>query len=145
MEKDRLFDAEGMSRRKFLEVMGAAGVSLAGYAFVAKRGVGCRAHCGQRDKAARGVFAYIRRVKGCFDQTLYQKVIGLQMPSRRETRPSGWGPIVKQRGKMPGLFWQTPGSRSSTSTLLLEDNLQKLRLTIDQAQYAKVKTGPWES
>jgi len=50
-----------------------------------KCGVGCRAHDGQRIKHGEDVFAYISRVKGSFDQTLYQKVIGAANAFRRET------------------------------------------------------------
>ena len=76
MDKDRLFDAEGMSRRRFLSVMGAAGVTLAGYAFVASAASDAELTAVKEIKPGEDVFAYISRVRGSFDQTLYQKVIG---------------------------------------------------------------------
>ena len=59
MDKDRLFDAEGMSRRRFLSVMGAAGVTLAGYAFVANAASDAELTTVKEIKPGEDVFAYI--------------------------------------------------------------------------------------
>ena len=76
---------EGLSRRNFLTIVGATGA-------LAVTAVACR-KAGEAEKSAgapaagegvaipevkqkEDVFAYISRVKGGFDQTLYQQVIG---------------------------------------------------------------------
>jgi len=53
------------------------------------------------------IFAYINRVKGSFDQTLYRQVIGgNQMRLKRVMRPLVWGPVMKKRDRMRAAFCQ---------------------------------------
>ena len=65
-----------MSRRQFLVMVGAAGAALAGYRIVGQGGYRRGHHRGDEIKPGEDVFAYISRVKGGFDQTLYRQVIG---------------------------------------------------------------------
>ena len=69
-------DNDGMSRRNFLAVMGAAAGALAGYRSVARAASGGGTIAVAEVKPGEDIFAYISRVKGGFDQTLYQQVIG---------------------------------------------------------------------
>jgi len=63
MEKDCLPDKdEGMSRRKFLTMMGAAGVTLAGYTLAAKAAPGGQGNTLKEVTPGENVFAYMHRV-----------------------------------------------------------------------------------
>ena len=140
MDKDRLFDAEGMSRRRFLSVMGAAGVTLAGYAFVANAASDAELTTVKEIKHGEDVFAYISRVKGSFDQTLYQKVIGAANAFKEGDLTIGVGADDEATRKNAQALLANTKIKDLYEHPLLEDNLQKLLwLTTDQAQYAKVK------
>jgi len=140
MDKDRLFDAEGMSRRRFLSVMGAAGVTLAGYAFVANAASDAELTTVKEIKHGEDVFAYISRVKGSFDQTLYQKVIGAANAFKEGDLTIGVGADDEATRKNARALLANTRIKDLYEHPLLEDNLQKLLwLTTDQAQYAKVK------
>ena len=77
MEEDRSSKVyEGMSRRRFLAMLGAAGVTLATYKAVANAASSAGVIAVKETKPGEDVFAYITRAKGSFDQTLYQQVIG---------------------------------------------------------------------
>jgi ethanolamine ammonia-lyase large subunit len=67
---------EQMSRRQFLVMVGAAGTALAGYRVAAKAATSGGTIAVTEVKPGEDVFAYIGRVKGGFDQTLYRQVIG---------------------------------------------------------------------
>ena len=86
-EEDELStEFEGLSRRNFLTIVGATGITLPLPRLpVAKPGMQTkrlRSLLGGEGvaisdiKQNEDVFAYISRVKGGFDQTLYQQVIG---------------------------------------------------------------------
>ena len=91
-------------------------------------------------KPGEDVFAYITRVKGGFDQTLYQQVIGASNALKRVIRPLGWGPVMKRPGRMPGRLLANTKIKDLYEHPLLADDLQKLIWqTTDQAQYEKVK------
>ena len=80
MEKDMSSSAvKDVSRRKFLAMMGAAGVTLAAYKIATKNASAAEAVepvSVQDVKQGEDVFTYVTRVKGSFDQKLYQQVIG---------------------------------------------------------------------
>jgi ethanolamine ammonia-lyase large subunit len=157
MDENRLSHGEdglssefgGLSRRNFLTIVGATGA-------LAVTAVACR-KAGEADKSAAGpatgegvaipeikqnedVFAYISRVKGGFDQTLYQQVIGAAN-------------AFKEGDLAIGVGAKDDGSRENARKLLANtkikdlyehplsvDDLQKLVWsTTDQAQYEKVK------
>jgi ethanolamine ammonia-lyase large subunit len=140
MDKNRLFDAEGMSRRKFLEVMGAAGVTLAGYSLVAKEASSAELATVKEIKQGENVFSYISRVRGSFDQTLYQKVIGAANAFKEGDQAIGVGAEDEATRRNARTLLANTRIENLYEHPLLEDNLQKLLwLTTDQAQYAKVK------
>ena len=77
MERENTSEAyEGLSRRNFLVIMGAAAGTAADYDIVAAAAPIEAAMVIDEVKPGEDVFAYIDRVNAGFDQTLYQKVIG---------------------------------------------------------------------
>ena len=112
MDKDRsdkIF--EGMTRRNFLVMMGASGVTLAGYSLAARKVAGAEIITVEKLKQGEDVFAYISRVKGGFDQTLFQQeslgVAGVNAVERPAgAQPGGGGlgkdPVPVQLGQLGG-------------------------------------------
>ncbi len=140
MEKDRLFNAEGMSRRRFLEVMGAAGVTFAGFSLVAKEAPSAEFAAVKEIKQGEDVFSYIRRVHGSFDQTLYQRVIGAANAFKEGDQAIGVGADDEATRRNARTLLANTRIEDLYEHPLLKDNLQKLLwLTTNQAQYAKVK------
>jgi len=76
MEKNRLpNEVEGMNRRAFLGIVTVAGAALAGVAIAGEQAAR-QVVTIKEVKAGEDVFAYITRIKGGFDQSLYRQVIG---------------------------------------------------------------------
>ena len=65
-----------MSRPRFLVMAGAASAALAGYRIAAEAATGGGTIAVTEVEPGEDVFAYIGRVKGGFDQTLYRQLIG---------------------------------------------------------------------
>ena len=141
MEKDRLTNInEGMSRRKFLAMMGAAGVTLAGYTLAAKAASGGGVITLKDVKPGEDVFAYISRVKGGFDQTLYQQVIGAANDFKEGDQTIGVGAEDEATRQNARALLANTKIKDLYEHPLLVDDLQKLIWqTTDQAQYEKVK------
>jgi len=53
------------------------------------------------------IFAYINRVKGSFNQTLYRQVIGASNAFKEGDETIGVGPVMKKRDRMRAAFCQT--------------------------------------
>lgn len=91
-------------------------------------------------KSGEDVFAYVTRVKGAFDQTLYQQVIGAANPYKEGDEALGVtadNDITRVNARM--LLANTK-IKDLHEHPLFEDNLQKLIWrTTDRAQYEKVK------
>ena len=79
---------EEMSRRRFLEAMGVTGLALAGLSLADKKAAAAEPLAIGDLQQGEDVFAYIARVKGGFDQTLYQQVIGAANAFKEAMRPS---------------------------------------------------------
>ncbi len=141
MDKDRsdkIF--EGMTRRNFLVMVGAGGVTLAGYSLAAKRVSGTEIITVGKVKKGEGVFAYVSRVKGGFDQTFYQQVIGASNAFKEGDQTIGVGAKDEETRQNARALLANTTIKDLYEHPLFEDNLQKLLWqTIDQAQYAKVK------
>jgi ethanolamine ammonia-lyase large subunit len=141
MDKDRsdkIF--EGMTRRNFLVMMGASGVTLAGYSLAARKVAGAEIITVEKLKQGEDVFAYISRVKGGFDQTLYQQVIGASNAFKEGDQAIKVGARDEASRKNARALLANTKIKDLYEHPLFEDNLQKLIWqTIDQAQYAKVK------
>ena len=67
---------QAMSRRKFIEIMGAYGITLAISSLAGKYASAQEVISIKELQQSEDVFAYIDRVKGTFDQTFFQQVIG---------------------------------------------------------------------
>ena len=131
---------EWMSRRKFLVMMEAAGAILAGSTAVTRRASGAGTTAVKEVKAGEDVFAYISRVKGGFDQTLYQQVIGAANDFKEGDQAIGVGAADEATRKNARALLTNTKIRDLYEHPLLVDDLQRLIWqTTDQEQYAKVK------
>ena len=138
-EKWRLDELKGISRRNFLLMMGLAGASLAGCSIAAKS-AGLQPIAIKDFKQNEDIFAYISRVKGGFDQTLYQQVIGASNAFKEGDETIGVGAKDEATRQNARLLLANTKIEDLYEHPLLVDNLQKLIWqTTDQAQYAKVK------
>jgi len=145
MDKDRsLKTDQGMSRRKFLAMLGAASVTVAGYTLAAKRAAAAEA-AGPVTVAdvnqGEDIFAYISRVKGgSFDQTFYQQVIGAANAFKEGDQAIGVGAKDEATRQNARALLANTKVKDLYEHPLFVDSVQKLVWeTTDQAQYAKVK------
>ena len=91
-------------------------------------------------KSGEDVFAYITRVKGGFDQTLYQQVIGAANAFKEGDQAIGVGAEDEATRKNARALLANTKIKDLYEHPLLVDDLQKLIWqTTDQAQYEKVK------
>jgi ethanolamine ammonia-lyase large subunit len=141
MDKDRSSkEHEGMCRRELLVMMGAAAGTLAGYSAVASAASGGGAIMVEEVTPGEDVFAYITRVKGSFDQTLYQQVIGAANDFKEGDQAIWVGAADEATRKNARALLTNTKIADLYEHPLLVDNLQRLIWqTTDQAQYAKVK------
>ena len=141
MDKDwSLKGHEWISRRKFLVVMEAAGAILAGSTAVTRRAFGAGTTAVEEVRPGEDVFAYVRRVKGGFDQTLYQQVIGAANDFKEGDQAIGVGAADEATRKNAQALLTNTRIKDLYEHPLLVDDLQRLIWqTTDQAQYAKVK------
>ncbi|HTP66976.1 MAG TPA: ethanolamine ammonia-lyase [Geobacteraceae bacterium] len=130
---------EGMSRRKFLAFMGATGVTLAGISLPAAAAT-VEPVTIKDAQQGEDVFAYINRVKGGFDLTLYKQVIGAANAFKEGDQAIGVGAKNEADRENARKLLASTKIRDLYEHPLLEDDLQKLIWkTTDQAQYDKVK------
>jgi ethanolamine ammonia-lyase large subunit len=131
---------EGVSRRNFLVVIGAAGGSLTDYRVLAAAMPGERTIAVMEVKPGEDIFAYIGRVKGSFDQTLYQQVIGAANEFKEGDHAIGVGAVDEATRKNARTLLTNTKIKDLYEHPLLVDHLQELIWqTTDQAQYAQVK------
>jgi len=77
MNKGLLSDArDGLSRRDLLLVAGTAAATIASYSNGARSASQPDAFSIKEVKQGEDIFAYISRMKGSFEPTIYQQVIG---------------------------------------------------------------------
>ncbi|MBW9117406.1 ethanolamine ammonia-lyase [Rhizobium cauense] len=129
-----------LSRRDLLVIAGAAAAGLTAYSHTAKAAEGVGTIEIEEVKQGEDVFAYLSRIKGGFDQTVYRQVIGAANE-------------FKEGDQAIGVSAEDAATRANARTLLsntkikdlhehplFEDDLQRLIWqTTDQAQYEKVK------
>ena len=141
MERESTSEAyEGLSRRNFLVIMGAAAGTAADYDIVAAAAPIEATMVIDEVKPGEDVFAYIDRVNGGFDQTLYQKVIGAANDFKEGDLAIGVGAADEATRKNARALLTNTKIGDLYQHPLLVDDLQKLIWrTTDQAQYAKVK------
>ena len=131
---------EGLSRRKFLRIMGAAGIALAGYPLVVRSAAAGEAIRIKNAAPGEDLFAYIRSAKGKFDQTLYQQVIGAANDFKEGDLTIGVGAKDDATRKTARELLANTTIKDLYEHPVFVDDLQKLIWqTTDQAQYEKVK------
>ena len=130
---------QGISRRKFLAIMGVSGAALSGIALAGKASAG-EVTTINDVKQGEDVFAYINRTKGGFDQTLYQQVIGAANAFKEGDQTIGVAAKDEATRQHARALLANTKIRDLNERSLFVDSLQKLIWqTTDQAQYAKVK------
>ena len=131
---------EEMSRRRFLEAMGVTGLALAGLSLADKKAAAAEPVAIGDLQLGEDVFAYIARVKGGFDQTLYQQVIGAANAFKEGDEAIGVGAKDEATRQNARALLANTKIKDLYDHPLLVDSVQKLVWsTTDQAQYAKVK------
>ena len=121
-------------------MVGAAGAALAGYRVAARAASGGGTIAVAEVKPGEDVFAYIGRVKGGFDQTLYQQVIGAANDFKEGDQAIGVAAADEAtRENARALLANTKIKDLHEHPLLVDDLQQLIWQTTDQAQYAKVQ------
>jgi ethanolamine ammonia-lyase large subunit len=119
--------------------MGLGGVALAGVT-VASKAASAEAIAIKEAKQGEDVFAYVTRVKGGFDQTLYQQVIGASNAFKEGDLTIGVGAADEATRQNARTLLANTKIKDLYEHPLLVDDLQRLIWqSTDQAQYAKVK------
>ncbi|MGB8717994.1 MAG: ethanolamine ammonia-lyase subunit EutB, partial [Desulfobacterales bacterium] len=132
--------SEGLSRRKFLGMMGAAGIALAAYPLAVGPAAAGEAIQIEDPTPGEDVFVYIRRVKGGFDQTLFQQVIGAANAFKEGDQAIGVGaPDEATRQNARTLLSNTKIKDLYEHPLFVDDLQKLIWKTTDPAQYEKVK------
>jgi ethanolamine ammonia-lyase large subunit len=130
---------EGIHRRRFLTMMGVAGASLAGFTLLTRRAAAEPVKIQEMNKG-EDVFVYIKRIKGKFDQTLYQRVIGAANDFKEGDLTIGVGARDDATRKNARQLLANTKIKDLYEHPLFVDDLQKLIWkTTDPAQYEKVK------
>lgn len=141
MDQERSANAyEGLCRRQFLGIMGLAGATLAGVTLASKAASAGEAIAIKEAKPGEDVFAYVTRVKGGFDQTLYQQVIGAANAFKEGDLTIGVGAADEATRQNARILLANTKIKDLYEHPLLVDDLQKLIWqSTDQARYEKVK------
>jgi len=130
-----------VERREFLQLC-AAGVIIPSFISAKKAFAqdGPKAITIEGAKPGEDVFAYVSRLKGGFDPTLYQQVIGAANAYKEGDEAIGVGAEDDATRRNARALLTNTKIKDLYDHPLLADNLQQLLWdTIDQAQYAKVK------
>ena len=113
---------------------------LQGYKVAARAATGGGTIAITEVKPGEDVFAYIGRVNGGFDQTLYQQVIGAANDFKEGDQTIGVGAADEAtRDNARALLTNTKIRDLHEHPLLVDDLQQLIWQTTDQAQYAKVQ------
>ena len=129
-----------MSRRQFLVMVGAASAALAGYRIAAKAATGGGTIAVTEVAPGEDVFAYIGRVKGGFDQTLYRQLLGAANDFKEGDQAIGVAAADETTRANARALLANTRIRDLQEHPLLVDELQRLIWqTTDQAQYAQVQ------
>ena len=133
-------EIDGMSRRKFLAVMSAAAGTLGSYRAAARADSGGGTITVEVVEPDEDVFAYVSRVNGGFDQTLYQQVIGAANDFKEGDQAIGVGAADEAtRANARALLTNTKIKDLHDHPLLVDDLQQLIWQTTNEAQYATIK------
>jgi ethanolamine ammonia-lyase large subunit len=134
-------ELQGLSRRNIIAIIGAAsGAIAAGYSTVAKAASDRSAIAIEEVKPGEDVFAHVSRVKGKFDQSLYQQIIGAANDFKEGDQAIGVGAKDDASRKNARTLLANTRIRDLHEHPLHVDDLQRLIWqTTDKNQYAKVQ------
>ncbi len=130
-----------LSRRDVIAMMGAAsGAIAAAYSTVAKAASDRSAIAIEEVKPSEDVFAHVSRVKGKFDQSLYQQIIGAANDFKEGDQAIGVGAKDEASRKNARALLANTRIRDLDEHPLHVDDLQRLIWqTTDKNQYVKVQ------
>jgi len=121
-------------------MVGATSAALAGYRVVARAASGSDAITISDVRPGEDVFAYIGRIKGGFDLTLYRQVIGAANDFKEGDQAIGVGAADEAtRDNARALLTNTKVRDLHQHPLLVDDLQLLIWQATDQAQYAKVQ------
>jgi len=131
---------KGISRRSFLALAGAAGVVMAAGLPLAAKAADIEPIAIKDVHKGEDVFAYVKRVRSGFDQTLYQQVIGASNEFKEGDLTIGVGAKDDATRENARTLLSNTKIKDLHEHPLFVDDLHTLVVkTTDQAQYAKVK------
>ncbi|MEZ0000077.1 ethanolamine ammonia-lyase [Sinorhizobium fredii] len=131
---------QGISRRDLLLVAGTAATTLASYGHIARAAPAGGTLVIDEVKQGEDVFAYVSRIKGGFDQTAYQQVIGAANEFKEGDQAIGVGAADETSRRSARALLANTKIKDLHEHPLFEDDLQQLIWqTTDRAQYEKVK------
>lgn len=131
---------EGMSRRKFIGIMGAYGLTLAFCSLTGRYASAQEVISINELQQGEDVFAYITRMKGTFDQTFFQQVIGASNAFKEGDQTIEVGAKDEATWKNAQALLANTRIKDLYEHPLFVDNLQQfIWNTTDQAQYEKIK------
>ena len=97
-------------------------------------------------KSGEDVFQYVERIKGEFDQTLYQQVIGASNAYKEGDEAIGFRLMIPTPAYMPAGFLPTQRLNKFTKTRFLWIIFKNLfGKPPTRPNTKKLKTGPWPS
>jgi ethanolamine ammonia-lyase large subunit len=121
-------------------MVGTASAVLAGYKLAAKAATGGGTILVTDVKPGEDVFAYVGRIKGGFDQTLYQQVIGAANDFKEGDQAIGVAAADEvTRSNARALLANTRISDLHAHPMLVDDLQRLIWQTTDQAQHVKVQ------
>ena len=131
---------DGISRRRFIGLMGAYGITLAFSSLAGKHASAQEVISIKELQPSEDVFAYISRMKGTFDQTFFQQVIGASNTFKEGDQTIGVGAKDEATWKnAQALLANTRIKDLYEHPLFVDDLQQFIWKTSDQTQYDKIK------
>ncbi|HWK63385.1 MAG TPA: ethanolamine ammonia-lyase subunit EutB [Rhizobiaceae bacterium] len=131
---------EALTRRELLVLMGAAAGTVASHNGASAAATSRGDLAVEEVASGEDVFAYIRRIKGDFDQSVFQQVIGAANDFKEGDQAIGVGAVDETTRQNARALLANTKIGDLYQHPLFEDDLQRLIWqTTDQAQYAKVK------
>jgi ethanolamine ammonia-lyase large subunit len=131
---------EGVSRRDVLAVLGAVALTLADEGAVARAAPGSGPVSIDGIESGEDVFAYVKRVNGGFDQTVYAQLIGAANDFKEGDQTIGVGAkdeMARQNAR--ALLANTTLADLYEHPLLVDDLQRLIWRTTDPVQYAMIK------
>ena len=127
-----------MSRRQFLVMVGAASAALAGYRIAARAASSGGTIAVPEVVPGEDIFAYISRVKGGFDLTLYRQLLGAANDFKEGDQAIGVAAAdATTRSNARTLLANTKIKDLQEHPLLVDELQRLIWQTTDQAQYAQ--------